>query len=339
MSITIKDVAKRANVGVSTVSRAMNQSGYVSADAQARIKAAVDELGYRPDPTARALIKRRIDMVGLIVDCPLNEAWDNIVTHLENELFIEKLISCVFIISQKRPDWQERFRSVVETVQERRMSGLVFMGGDMYGSDEALYDSLIQNKFPMVGIDCYMPGSIVVSSDHEGGTRAATKHLVSLGHKKIGFLRPMDDSGTMTRHLGWKKGLAAIGVNPPDWWSVKAHEISPRGACEAAMEALQRPDRPTGFVCFNDEMALGLMNAAWSLGIKVPEELSIVGYDDMPSVQSYTPPLTTMKQHSDRLARLAVDELMNCMEGRGIIAGTRMIEATLIVRGTTAAPK
>ena len=338
MSVTIKDVARLARVGVSTVSRAMNQSGYVSADALERIKAAVEELGYRPDPTARALIRRRTDMVALIVDVPLNEAWDTVVTHLENELFNEKLISSVFILSYMMPDWQERFRTVVETIQERRMAGLIFMGGDMYGSDEEIYDRLIRTRFPMVGIDCYMPGSIVVSSDHEGGTRTAARHLLGLGHKSIGFLRPNDDAGSMSRQLGWKKALLAAGIDPPDSWVVKTEVVTPKSALDACLPVLQRPDRPTGFVCFNDELALGLIHAAWRLGIKVPEELSVVGYDDTPSVQAFIPPLTTMKQHSDRLARLAVDELMNCLQGRESVAGTRMIDSTLVIRNTTATP-
>lgn len=339
MGVTIKDVAKLAKVGVSTVSRAMNQSGYVSADALERIKAAVEELGYRPDPTARALIRRRTDMVALIVNLPLNEAWDTVVTHLENELFIEKMISSVFIISYKMADWHERFRAVIETVQERRMAGLIFMGGDIYGNDEVLYDTLIHSRFPMVGIDCYMPGSIVVSSDHEGGTRAAVRHLIQLGHRSVGFLRPSDEAGSMSRQLGWRKALVGAGIEPLERWIIKTQDVSPKAAMDTCLEVLQRPDRPTAFVCFNDELAMGLIHAAWRLGIKVPEELSVVGYDDTPSVQAFIPPLTTMKQHSDRIARLAVDELMNCLNGRESVAGTRMIDSTLVNRETTAPPK
>ena len=338
MSVTIKDVARKANVGVSTVSRAMNQTGYVSVEALERIKSAVEELGYKPDPTARALIRRKVDMVALVVDCPLNETWDRIITHLENELFVEKYISCVFIISDEMDDWHQRYRTVMEMIRERRMSGIIFMGGDVHARDEELYQSLLNENIPMVGIECYMPGSVVVSSDQEAAGRIATRHLLSLGHKRIGHVRPLDDGAAAGRLTGWKKELGKAGITPDERWEVKVSGPGFQPARELGLQVLAQPDRPTAYICCNDEAALGLMSAANELGIKVPGELSIIGYDNMPSSAMYNPPLTTLVQPTERMARIAVDELMTSLHGRDVVVGKRIVETSLVVRGTTAPP-
>ncbi len=338
MGVTIKDVARRANVGVSTVSRAMNNKGYVSAEAMERIKQAVEELGYRPDPTARALIRRKVDMVALIVDCALNETWVRVITSLENELFAQKLISCVFILSETGEEGHERYRAVLETVQEQRMSGIIFLGGDVHARDEALYTGLLEADYPMVGIECYMPDSIVVASDQEGAGRIAARHLLRLGHQRIGFLREQDEGAALGMQTGWRKAMHQASLPVEPWWEVQADLPTLPSAKEAMLPVLSRPDRPTAFLCYNDDMAMGLLSAAWQLGLRVPEDLSVVGHDNMPSAANLSPGLTTTNQPAEQMAHLAVQELLARMDGRECIAGKRLLGTELIVRGTTAPP-
>lgn len=338
MSVTIKDVAKLAGVGVSTVSRAMNSKGYVSAEAMARIQSAVEALGYRPDPTARALIRRRVDMVALIVDCAFNETWVSIITNLENELFLHKLISCVFILSDKGAYSQERYRTVLETVREQRMSGLIFLGGDVYGRDETLYNDLLRSDFPMVGIECYMPGSVVVASDQEGCGRVAARHLLGLGHQRIGFVCEHDDGAAMGMQTGWKKALHQAGLEPEPWWEVRAAEATLASAKEAVLPVLRRPERPTAFLCYNDDMALGVISAARELGLRVPEDISVVGHDNTPTGANLSPGLTTTNQPVEQMAHRAVEELLARMAGEECNPGKGMLGTELIVRGTTAEP-
>ena len=106
------------------------------------------------------------------------------------------------------------------------MSGLIFLGGDVYGRDETLYNDLLRSDFPMVGIECYMPGSVVVASDQEGCGRVAARHLLGLGHQRIGFVCEHDDGAAMGMQTGWKKALHQAGLEPEPWWEVRAAEAT-----------------------------------------------------------------------------------------------------------------
>ncbi len=331
--VTLQSIADRVGVSRMTVSNAFSRPDQLSAELREKILAAADELGYvGPDPAARALARGRTGSVGLLINGSLSEAFEDAVSaaflaSVSDELSARGLALTLLPSSADQPFVPARDVAV---------DGVLVYICDPTSPDIAWLE---RRSLPMVVVDHNVrDGIAAVNVDDRGGARLAAQHLVDLGHRDIGIVTLETDPGELNypareRMLGWRDALDPTGVEP----AVVETPYSPSAAAyDAALSLLDRPDRPTGVLCFSDAFALATIRAAESLGLKVPEDLSVVGFDDSALAASSRPPLTTVHQEVAAKGSAAVAAIADVMGG-GHPAAV-MLPTTLVVRESTAPP-
>jgi DNA-binding LacI/PurR family transcriptional regulator len=349
-SPTLADVARAVGVSRTTVSNAYNRPDQLSAQLRQRILAAAVELGYPgPDPVARGLRRGRTGLVGLVYDQPLSY------------LFTDPAILAV--VAGMASVWDEAGMSVAllprladddagaSVLSNAAVDGFVSICA--VAGDDRL-EALASRRLPFVMLDARRSGAdCQVMIDDRGGSREATRHVLGLGHRRIGVLAlppspgalggpvPADGSGVFhyadmaDRLAGARDAIEAAGLA---WNAVPVVAVpddqSPRTAGRHfATGLLDREDRPTALVCMSDELAAGAIDAARDLGLAVPGQVSVIGFDDTPTATSTTPALTTIGQPLEEKGAIAARLLL---EG----APARIVElpTTLVVRASTGPP-
>lgn len=329
---TIKDVALRAGVSVTTVSHVVNDTRHVSVQGRERVELAVRELGYVPSAVARSLKSNTTCTLGMLIPNSSNPYFAEIVRLVEDRCFAAgyTLILC-------NTDDEPRRQSVyLKVLAERRIDGLIVVST---GNDDSLVTQLHGLKMPTVLVDREIadPTCDLVETAHMQGGLLAVRHLLSLGHRRIGCIGgPAGVTSSEQRIEGWRMALAESGSAPAGDTLLWRGGFTSQGGYEA-MHAILRTDLvPSAvFVC-NDLMAIGALRAAHETGIHVPDALSIVGFDDI-ELSAYTsPPLTTVAQPKDRIGALAVDMLLERVSGRRHEPRKVVLQPELLVRASTA---
>jgi LacI family transcriptional regulator/LacI family repressor for deo operon, udp, cdd, tsx, nupC, and nupG len=342
--VSIADIAQAAGVSHSTVSRALRDSPLISLETRARIRRLADEMGYTPNALAQSLQTRRSQTIGLVVTSIADPFVTDVVKGVE-EVARPARFSVLLSASHNNSDQEV---AVIETFHRRRVDGILVASLRISSNYE---ERLSRIKVPTVLInnEANSGGQWLhwVRVDDQLGARLATEHLLQLGHRAIGYLgvdnRPRSNR---QRREGYRHALAAAGIAAAAAW------IALPGAAGAADGASgAQPDvavgrallprlRATGVsavFCFNDMVAVGALLACRELGIAVPEELSIVGFDDIELTRYVTPPLTTIHQPRLRLGHLATEVLLDLLAGRP--AENHVLLPSLIARGSTAPPR
>ena len=333
---TIRDVASRAGVSVTTVSHVVNTTRPVSAAVRARVDEAIRTLGYVPSAVARSLKSNTTRTLGMLIPNSSNPYFAEIVRAVEDRCFASgyALILCNTDDAPKR-------QSVYLTVlAERRIDGLIVVST---GDDDALVAQLHGLKMPTVLLDREIgdPGCDMVETAHREGALLAVRHLLALGHRRIACIAgPAHVIAGEQRVEGWREALAAAGVAPSAIPPLRRGGFTSQGGYEAMRAILDdEPDamrRPAAvFVC-NDLMAIGALRAAHERAVRVPEDLSLVGFDDIELAAYTSPPLTTVAQPKERIGALAVDLLIERLSGRRHEARKVMLQPELRVRASTA---
>jgi len=338
--VTLQSIADRVGVSRMTVSNAFSRPDQLSAELRTRILAAADELGYvGPDPAARALARGRTGSVGLLLTDELSDAFQDVVateflTSVAEALNTEGL--AVTLLTSGTPD------GPYVPARDVAMDGAI-----VYICDPASPDIewLERRGLPLVSVDRDpSPTAPSVNVADRDGARAAAQHVVDLGHRSVGILtlessfdvegHPTANRPARERLLGWREALEPAGIEP----IVRASKFRPHLAIEdIARELLDRPDRPTAVLCFSDAFAVATMRVAESLGLRIPEDLSIVGYDDSPLATAVRPQLTTVHQEVSSKGHEAVRTLLERMRGQGAGEPERvLLPTTLVVRDSTA---
>ena len=332
---TIKDVALHAGVSVTTVSHVVNDTRHVSKGGRERVELAIRELGYVPSAVARSLKSNTTRTLGMLTPNSSNPYFAEIVRVVEDRCFAAgyTLILC------NTEDESSRQRVYLKVLAERRIDGLIVVST---GDDEALVSQLRGLRMPTVLLDREIddPGCDLVETAHMDGGLLAVRHLLSLGHRRIACIGgPAHVTAGEQRIAGWRLALAESGVAPDADALLWRGGFTSQGGYEA-MHAILRTDsvarRPSAvFVC-NDLMAIGALRAAHECGVRVPDDLSIVGFDDI-ELSAYTsPPLTTVAQPKDRIGALAVDMLLERVGGRRRETRKVVLQPELRVRASTA---
>ncbi|MBA2955208.1 substrate-binding domain-containing protein [Nocardioides sp. MAH-18] len=331
--VTLQSIADRVGVSRMTVSNAFSRPDQLSADLRERILAAADELGYvGPDPAARALARGRTGSVGLLINGTLSEAFEDAVSAAFLASVSDALSTRGMALTLLPSSADQPFVAARDVA----VDGVLLYICDPTSPDIAWLE---RRNLPMVAIDHVgRPGIAEVHVDDRGGARLAAEHLLTLGHRRIGIVtletKPESQNyPARERMLGWQDALAAAGVDPV---VVATAYQPPRAAYDAALSLLDRPDRPTGVVCFSDAFAFATIRAAESLGLRVPQDLSVVGFDDSVLAASSRPPLTTVHQEVPAKGRAAVEAIAELMDGRQ--PEPVMLPTTLVVRESTTAP-
>ena len=322
----LEDVAARAKVSHQTVSRVINKHPNVSKATRERVEAAIAELGYRRNTAARSLVTRRTQTIGVLASelgqyGPANTLLGVQQAARDAGYFVS--------IAAIKGAGAEAISDAVRHLMDQGVDGIIVIvphGGTLQVLEELHLD------MPVIVVggagEGHLSGAMV---DQKAGARLAVGHLISLGHQRIGHISgPLDWIDGQARVDGWREELAAAGLADDllvegDWSAGSGYRIGQRLAEQRSATAV--------FVS-NDQMALGLLRAFGENGVRVPEDVSVVGFDDQPEAAYFMPPLTTVRQDFEELGKLCMDLMRAQIEG-GAGGGTRMVEPELVVRSST----
>jgi DNA-binding LacI/PurR family transcriptional regulator len=330
--LSIKDIARAANVSHSTVSRALRNSPLVNAETADRIRRIAAESNFRVSAVGRSLATGRTYSIGVVVSSIADPFVAEVVSGIE-ETANARGYSVILATSRADPDQEMK---VVQTFEERRVDGLLLTASRVGAPYPAL---LAEMKIPIVVINNQQTGnsaySVVV--DNVAASHAAVRFLIQLGHRRIGFVGDrFGFQSNVARHDGYRQCLASHGIPyRPDL--VVMGESNPEGGMHAMDQLLALPGPPTAVFCYNDMTALGVLTSIRQHGLRVPDDISVVGFDDI-VVASYTqPPLTTVRQPKQLIGRIATETLLNLLAGSQTET-SRKFQGELIVRESTAPP-
>jgi DNA-binding LacI/PurR family transcriptional regulator len=303
-NMDIREIARRAKVSTATVSRVINRVPTVDPQLAKRVWKVVDELGYYPNTQARALVLGRTRIFGLVVSEITNPFFPEIVQTFEN-LAVENNYEILLTSTVHDP---KRMETAVRRMIERRVDGVAIL---TFGMEETLIEHLRFRKVPLVFVDVgpNVPGIANIRVNYVSGIRQAVQHLAALRHSRIAFVTgPLHLKSAMARRDAFKTAMAEIGLSP-DLIVVGDHRME--GGMRALLELSGLSDRPTAVLCSNDMTAIGVMREAYDHDIRIPEDLSVVGFDDIHLAQFTIPPLTTVQMSQHELARIAFQALLN----------------------------
>jgi DNA-binding LacI/PurR family transcriptional regulator len=330
--ISIKDVARAANVSHSTVSRALRNSPLVNAETRALIHKIAGEKGYTVSAVGRSLVTRRTNTIGVVVTTIADPFAGEVVSGIE-EFALSHEYSVILAACHADP---ERELRAVHTLQERRVDGILVMASRI----GALYlPMLSEMKVPIVLINSHHSGEFIYSVriDNVAGARLATEHLIDLGHRRIAYIGDkFGFQSDMQRLTGYRETLEQAGLGFES--DLVSHgDGTPEGGLNATLLLLSLPQPPTAIFCYNDREALGAMRAVRENGLRVPRDISIVGFDDLFLSSYIDPPLTTIRQPKREMGLLAGEILLGLVGGEK--PESRMTTGVLVVRKSTARPQ
>lgn len=331
--ISIKDIARKAKVSHSTVSRALQGSPVVNAATAKRIRRIADQSGYRASAAARSLVMGRTFTIGVIVTNIADPFVAAVVDGIEDAAG-ERGYSVVLANSNAEPDRELR---VARSFEERRVDGIIVTASRVGALHVPAMEKM---RVPLVLLNNQHASDFahsVIINNIEAGIEA-TRHLIQLGHRRIayigdrcgyqsdaerreGYRRALSEAG-----LAWNAALAALGDGKPE------------GGEQAMAHLLELRPRPTAVFCYNDMSALGAMRRLRAEGLKIPDDFSVVGFDDLYLSRYLDPPLTTVAQPMRQMGRMAMETLLKIFDGERSAHNLR-VQGQLIVRGTTARPR
>jgi DNA-binding LacI/PurR family transcriptional regulator len=300
----IREIARRAKVSTATVSRTINRVPTVDPQLAKRVWKVVDELGYYPNTQARALVSGRSRIFGLIVSEITNPFFPEIVQTFEN-LAVENNYEILLTSTVHDP---KRMESSVRRMIERRVDGVAIL---TFGMEDTLLDHLRFRKVPLVFVDVgpNAPGIINIRINYLNGIRQAVQHLAALRHTRIAFISgPSHLKSAIARRGAFKTSMTEIGLSP-DLIVEGNHRMD--GGMRALVEFNNLTNQPTAVLCSNDMTAIGVMREAYDQNIKIPNDLSVIGFDDIRLAEFTIPPLTTVQMSQMELAKIAFQALLN----------------------------
>lgn len=328
----IRTVAERANVSIATVSRTINRVPTVNAKMAKRVWDAINELGYFPNTQARALGSGRSGILGLIVSEITNPFFPELIQGFE-DVAVEN--GYEILISSTNYD-PKRMELSIRRMLERKVEGVAVM---TFGIERPLFEQLAERDIPLVLVDVGpdRPGISLLKVDYHHGIRQGVQHLAALGHRKLGFISgPPNLHSAQSRLTAFSQSLEECGIPVRQEWIV-AGDHTMEGGIAAMEKILAQPQHPTALMCSNDMTALGVLHKAYRAGVSVPQDLSVIGFDDIHMARVMIPPLTSIQMSRTELAKAAVTALRAHVDGTGQKREYR-IDTKLVVRESTSFP-
>jgi DNA-binding LacI/PurR family transcriptional regulator len=329
----IRDVARKAGVSISTVSRVTNGKGTVNREMAERVWRAVRELNYQPDPQARALVSGRSHIIGLMVTEITNPFFPELIQRFE-QLAVE---SGYEVLLASTPNDPASIAMSVRRVLQRKVDGVAVM---MFGREAPVLEELASHPVPLVVMDGApaFPKIDAVRVNYDEGIREAVAHLVELDHHTIAFVSgPLEQASARLRREAFEKAMRAHRQTlRPELIVEGDHTLE--GGMSAMSQLLARAQPPTAVVCSNDLTAIGVLHCLFEAGKQVPADLSVIGFDDVHIAQFMLPPLTTVRMSCADIAQVAFSTLRHRIEVGPGRHTTHPVETSLIVRQTTGAP-
>jgi DNA-binding LacI/PurR family transcriptional regulator len=330
--VRLKDIAGLAGVSVMTVSKALRDEPDVSAATKARIKVLAQQMGYVPDSSAQGLRTRTTKLLGLVISSVTNPVFSRVVSAIEGRAY-ELGYDVIIAHSLNLP---EREEACVLRMLARRVDGLIISPVYRMGTEARIYQMLAERKTPTVLIGHPAPFCAhfphVASDDLQGGYLAA-QHLLKLGHQRIAFLGgPPAAPWGKERFEGYRRALRETGLDVDDRLVFQAGRTIEDGA-KAALQMMNESCPATAVQTANDLVALGCAQSLLQQGLKIPQDISIVGFGNIMLSEHYCVPLTTIRQPKFRLGVAAMDLMQHLLLGRR--AESKRLSAELLVRASS----
>jgi LacI family transcriptional regulator len=335
---TLKDVAKLAGVSTKTVSRVVNNQGEISKETRARVQVAIEQLGYRPNVLARSLIHQRTNTLGVV-------AWgidffgpSRTVVGIEQQA--HQLDYSLFLNLMDQPDDSDS-EQVLDTLITHRVDGIIWAVPQM-GNNRAWLESFDMDQLPpMVFLSMEpRPGLAIIAVDNFSGAKQATQHLIDQARRKIGIITgPLTWWEARERYAGWEATMHQANLETPSSLVVEGDWSADAGERGLGILLNQEPDIDAVFAS-SDQIALGALGTAHRLGRRIPQDLAIVGFDNIPESACFWPPLTTVYQHLLDVGRIAVQTLHAMIEANRQLkppeeASVTLVKPELIVRASS----
>jgi DNA-binding LacI/PurR family transcriptional regulator len=328
--MNIGKIAKRAKVSTATVSRTINGSDKVTPETAERVWRVVRSMGYQPNSYARALVSGKSRMLGLIISDIVNPFFPELVRSFE-EIALENGYEVIVANTGYDP---ERMARGVSRMLERKAEGVAVITSEM---GEDFVAQIAERRIPIVFLDTARVGAGVskIKVDYSQGINEAVQHIVGLGHKRIAFVSgPVELRSAETRRTAFLKCLRQYGAMPDE--NLIAHGNHRIDGGQAAMEQLLAlPHRPTAVLTSNDLTAMGVLRAIYKAKLRVPEDISVVGFDDIELSEFTHPALTTVRLSRTELAQRAFEALATLITGKSEKGRQYDIETHLVVRDST----
>ena len=328
-AVTIRTIAERAGVSTATVSRVLSGAEGVTPKTRERVRQTARDLGYVPNEMARGLRKQTLPLVGIIVPDIVNEFFSRIV--LKVQLALARQGYSVFICNTDES--AELEIAYLNSLQAMRISGLICISG--YGTPEENWPEV-----PTIYIDrntCrQVPRSAMIESDNHSGGWMAAEELLRRGCRRLAILRDERDVSTaVSRQKGFFDGAARHGMASEDIVVLPVGKVDENHAYDAVSYALRQEKAFDGLFCMTDWLAMGALRALKNAHLPVPEKVRVVGFDDVSAAAYSALPLTTIRQNTDELSRIAAEELLRMMEGEPCQRKHWIVPVSLIRRETT----
>jgi LacI family transcriptional regulator, galactose operon repressor len=334
--VTIRDVARVAEVHPGTVSRALNEEtrALVNPDTAERVVRAAEQLGYRPNPIARGLKTNRSFTVGVVIPDLTNPLFPPIMRGIEDRL-AEAGYTALIVNTDNDAD---RERSQISAMRARQVDGFIAATARL---DHELLEEAGAGGTPLVLVNrSFEDGSVpAVTVDDRAGTRLAVEHVAALGHRRIGHLAgPQNVSTGHRRYLGFLEAMRAAGLEVADGQVSYTAALTESEGARACAELLECRPRVTAIVAGNDRLAIGCYDTLADRGLSCPEDVSIVGFNDMPFIDRLRPPLTSVRVPQREIGTVAADLLLQQLADPSQAAREILLEPSLAIRASTGPP-
>ncbi len=330
--VTLSDVARRANVSITSVSRLINNSGPINEETRTRINAAIAELGFEP---RRSQSKGVEQTIAVITGDLLNAYFPEVIRGIQEEADSYGMLTILFTLT----DAPQRQQQILQKLGKQVADAVVLMGSPIFAG---LAEVQSRRRIPLLVINRRAQGPALgsISVDFENAGYRVAQHLMMLGHTRIGFVSNSDLNLDITeaRRRGVEMALTDAGYClRPEWSLVCPPGQEMDGGYHVINALLSQPkaELPTAFVCFNDAIAVGVEHALRTAGLRIPEDLSVVGFDDIAIAAHASPPLTTISQPKYRIGMMAVQMLRKMIHDPNALGDSIMTESPLIVREST----
>lgn len=338
MSVTIYDVARRAGVGIGTVSRAINDSSSIAPHTKERVLAVARDLGYRPHASARGLARKKTNTIGVIVPFFTGYFFVELLRGIQQEVSEYQYDLILYSVDEigKKDAFLEK------TLEQRKVDGVLLISLEITDKDAQKF---LRSQLPIVLVDGYHPKLDSVMVENRQGAYAATQHLIRLGHRKIGMIDGhLKSSPARVRLEGFKGALEDHDIDYNEDYLVVSDFVTGEDGFneEAGYTAMNRllnadKERPTGVFISSDIQAVGAMKAIREKGLSIPEDIAIVGFDDIELAQYIG--LTTMRQPMFEMGKLAVDRLFERIAGQSTNGFKKVFYTDLVIRESCGALK
>lgn len=325
---TIKDVALKAGVSVSTVSKVLSGKYPVSDKVRRKVLKAIEELRYSPNLTARSLVLRKTHTIGVVLPDMHGEFFSEIIKGIDRKA---REYGYHVLLTSSHSDFEE-LDEVLLSLMNGRVDGLIIMNPSLKTS---YVESKILRRTPVVLLNCCgdVKNADVILIDNYSGAYNLTKHLIKHGHRKIAVITgPSDNYDSIERLRGFKDALREEGIKFQPEFEFHG-DFTEGSGYEIMKEILSRDEKPTAVFALNDDMAIGVIQCAKRMGVRIPSDIAVAGFDDIPMAGYISPSLTSVHVPIDKVSVIAAEKLFERIERGAEVKFTKtVLETTLVVR-------